>query len=204
VLGHISETTAEVEAVRRVCGTSSYAEVYDRAGLLSPRSILAHGVHLEDRELERLAFSQTWIAHAPTSNEALGSGTMPLSRVRAAGVRWCLASDVGAGPDLCLLDVIASHLRVHAGRAGTSAVEAFWHATYAGADALGFSSERGALVPGRRADFVVVERVPERLRSAESVLRALLERGGTGRWGEVIAELWIDGRRRHPSSSTRR
>lgn len=176
VLGHISETQPEVDAVRVRCEVPSYVEVYERSGLLGPRTVLAHGVHLDDAELGVLAFSKSWLAHAPASNRALGSGRMPLERVRRSGVRWCLCSDVGAAPRLSMLHVIATFLDVHRGHARTSACEAFWRATYAGAEALGFSVERGALTAGRQADFVVVHEAPERVRSADAVIRALAER----------------------------
>jgi guanine deaminase len=76
-----------------------------------------------------LAETGTWIAHCPTSNEALGSGRMPLERLREHGVRWVLATDVGAGPHLSLLDVVRAFLQVHEGKAETTAAEALCRAT---------------------------------------------------------------------------
>lgn len=196
VLGHISETREEVEAVRAATGLGTYVEVYERAGLLGPRTILAHGIYLDEVELGVLAFSKTWIAHAPTSNLALGSGRFPLERARKAGVRWCLCSDVGAGPQLSMLHVIATFLEVHKGAARVDACEAFWRATWAGAEALGFGDEHGALMPGRQADFFVVDEGPRRVRSAEGALRELLGRASReAAWENVVGSVFVGGRR---------
>ncbi|MDH3284472.1 MAG: amidohydrolase family protein [Acidobacteriota bacterium] len=206
VLGHVSETVEEVAEVRRLFHGREYCEVYDRAGLLGERTLLAHGIHLEDSELRVLARRRAWIVHCPTSNERLDSGRMPLERVRERGVRWCLGSDVGAGPELCLLHVMSVFLRIHDGRARTTAAEALWRATHAAADALGFGAEGGALVPGRRADFLVLDRRPPRARHAESAIRALVERGRPGRWDAIVGRLYRGGeacRRRGPARTGR-
>lgn len=197
VLGHISETADEVAAVRQRFpegGEEAYARLYDQYRLLGPRTILAHGVHLTDGELALLARRRTVIAHCPTANEALGSGRMPLERLRRLGVRWCLASDVGAGPDPCLLDPIRTFLRVHRGRASTSAEEGYFRATWSGAEALGFSRHRGALTEGRWADFLLVEPRPRRVRSAEGAVRGWIERGETEPWSDVAGRLALAGR----------
>ena len=195
VLGHIAETPDEVAAVLDATGVPTYAEVYERAGLLGPRTILAHGIHLEEAELALLAFSRTVIAHCPASNEALGSGRMPLERLRDHGVRWCLASDVGAAPELSLLHVIRSCCAVHRGRARISEDEAYWRATWAGAEALGCGADRGALEPGRMADFLVVDDAPRRVRTPRGVVRALIERGEAEGWGRVFDAVHIGGHR---------
>lgn len=192
VFTHLAETRDEVREVERRFGRS-YTEVYDEAGLLGPRTLLGHGIHLSRAELALIARRRSWLVHCPTSNEALGSGRMPLEEIRRAGVRWCLASDVGAGPDLCLLDVIESFLRVHKGRARTTAAEAYRRATIEAARALGFR-RRGSLVPGYRADFLLIDHAPRGARSAEGLLRRWLHRGARGRWNEIVGRLHRDGR----------
>jgi len=129
IQSHLSENLDEVAWVRALFPDArDYADVYDQAGLLGPRTVLAHGVHLSDRELARLAATSTTVAHCPTSNLALGSGTMPLQRLRDHGVPWVLATDVGAGPQLGLLDVVRACLRVHPARS-VGAAEALCRAT---------------------------------------------------------------------------
>src|SRR3990172_742935 len=83
-------------------GARDYLDVYDRAGALGPRAILAHAIHLSDREVARLAESGARVAHCPASNLFLASGTMPLARYRAAGIPVGLGSDVAGGPELSI------------------------------------------------------------------------------------------------------
>jgi guanine deaminase len=130
VQSHLSENPDEVAWVRSLFPRSrDYTAVYGDAGLLGPRTVMAHGIHLSDDELARLAQTGTLIAHCPTSNEALGSGRMPLERLRAAGVAWALATDVGAGPLVSQIDTIAVFLEVHAGHTAVTAAEALCRAT---------------------------------------------------------------------------
>ena len=71
---HLSESKDEVEWVKELFPDSaSYTEVYHRFGLCGPRSSFAHAIHLEDRELELLAQTQSSIAHCPAANLFLGS-----------------------------------------------------------------------------------------------------------------------------------
>ena len=83
-----------------------YTDVYDRAGGLRPGAILAHAVHLSDREIGRLAESGAAIAHCPASNLFLASGAMPLAATWQAGLVVGLGSDVAAGPDVSLFGVM--------------------------------------------------------------------------------------------------
>jgi guanine deaminase len=147
---HLSENADEVAEVGRLFPAArDYLEVYERAGLVGPRTLLAHAVHVSDDELARIAAARAVVVHCPTSNTALASGRMPLARLRAAGVAWVLGSDVGAGPDPCLLDVIAEALDVHPTGA-VSAVELFHRATLglrALEEGLTDSSSRGRRRP---------------------------------------------------------
>ncbi len=154
---HLSENPAEVaEVARRFSSARDYTDVYDRAGLLGPRTLLGHVIHVSDRELERIAAAGAIAVHCPTSNRALGSGRMPLERLREHGVRWTLGSDVGAGPHFCMLDVMAEALRQHAGFAPITSTE-LWHRASLSAIALfGGGSERAVLC-GERPGVLVVE-----------------------------------------------
>src|SRR6478672_512027 len=100
---HVSEDAGEIDEVRRLFpDASDYVDVYDRAGGLGPRTILAHAIHLSDRELVRLAETGTAVAHCPASNLFLSSGAMPLSHYLAHGIRLGLGSDVAGGPELSI------------------------------------------------------------------------------------------------------
>jgi guanine deaminase len=104
---HLSEDRGEIAEVRRLFPDAvDYTDVYDRAGGLGPRAILAHAIHLSDREVGRLAESGAVIVHCPSSNLFLASGAMPLTRYLAGGIRIGLGSDVAAGPDAPLFSVM--------------------------------------------------------------------------------------------------
>ena len=193
---HLAENVDEVAWVRELHPEArSYLDVYDRAGLLGPRTVLGHCIHLDATDLSRMAETGTWVAHCPTSNVALGSGRMEIERMRAAGVSVALGTDVGAGPELSMLHVMAVFLAVQEAQ-GARPVEALTLATRAGAQAMGEGSRRGSLAEGRVADVVAL-RVPGGLRRADSpdsvLLRVLAE--FEDRWDEAVAAVIIGGHR---------
>lgn len=153
---HLSETTDEVATVRsRFKDARDYLDVYERAGLLGRRTLIGHAIHVSDSELERIAGAGATVIHCPTSNRALGSGRMPLERLRKHGVRWVLGSDVGAGPNLCMLDAMSAAMEQHAAAAPLSAAEAFHRATIALPTLLARQTEDGGGC-GHRPGAIVV------------------------------------------------
>lgn len=174
---HVSENLDEIAWVRSLFPDArDYVDVYDRAGLLGPRCVLAHAVHCSDRELARLAATGTVVAHCPTSNEALGSGRMPLERLRNHGVRWVLATDVGAGPHLSQLDAVRAALQVHVGHVELSPSEALCRVTaIPGAFLAGSGSDLaglGTLQPGAPAHIVAYTKASA-ANAADDVVRHL-------------------------------
>src|SRR5690606_13526653 len=80
---HLSENHEEIATVRRLFPqASSYTDVYDRCGLLGPRSIFGHCLHLAAEELRRLSETGSIAAFCPTSNLFIGSGLLGLARLR--------------------------------------------------------------------------------------------------------------------------
>jgi guanine deaminase len=164
---HLSEDRHELRAVRRLFPDAlDYLDVYDRAGGLGPRAILAHAIHLSPREVARLAETGSVIAHCPASNLFLASGAMPLSRYLATGIRVGLGSDVSGGPELSIFAsmragaYIQSGLRVREGDGAPAPLGPLdWlrMATYDGARALGLEAEIGAIEAGREADLIAVD-----------------------------------------------
>ncbi len=196
---HLSENLDELAWVQDLFpGEGSYTDIYDRRGLLGPKTVLAHAIHLTDAEITTLRARGTWIAHCPTSNVALGSGRMPLERLRAAGLPIVLATDVGAGPSLSMLDVIDVALEVHGGILDLSPGEALAMATRDSARAMGEGARRGRLAPGFQADLVAL-RLPGGLRRGESGDAAFLRILDTfrGRWEEAVLGVWMGGREVH-------
>ncbi|MEM9479576.1 MAG: guanine deaminase [Verrucomicrobiota bacterium] len=162
---HLSENQAEIDRVAELFPeTRDYAEVYREAGLLGPKTVLGHCLHLSGREVREVADANACIAHCPTSNLFLNSGLIPLNRLRDAGLRIGLASDVAGGPELNLWQVMRSAIEVQKARRfiddkvpELTPVEAFFLATVGGAEVLGKESVIGRLVDGFDADIAAFD-----------------------------------------------
>jgi guanine deaminase len=191
---HLAEQQPECEAVRQRFG-QDYLDVYEQAGLVTPRSLFAHAIWLTAGEWRRL--SSCAIAHCPTSNVFLGSGVMNWRR--AARTRLGLGSDVGAGPDLSLFRVARMSWTIYSLN-GTppGAGELLAAATLGGARALGFD-EVGSLEAGKAADFIVLDAghiIPAGAPTAEStedLLSRILHRSGRS----AVRQSYVGGVLRH-------
>jgi guanine deaminase len=152
---HLNENVEEIEGVRQLFGCD-YATSYERAGLLGPRSVLAHNVHPTLQELGQLARHGAAVAHCPTSNAALGSGMFPIGSHLALGVRVALGSDVGAGTGFSLFKegLQAYFVQQLLGREGhrLTAAHLLWLASSAGAEVLGLADTVGDFSVGKEFD----------------------------------------------------
>jgi guanine deaminase len=161
VHSHIAENVREVAWTAELFpDAKNYLDVYDHHGLIGPRAVLAHGVHLGEDELCRCHESGTALAHCPTSNLFLGSG---LFRIGAAKdprrpVQVGLGTDIGAGTSFSLLATMGAAYQI-AQLNGRSlrGVEAFYLATLGGARALAQGDRIGAIAPGYEADLAVLD-----------------------------------------------
>ena len=156
---HISEHPDEIAATMTLFPEAAdYLDVYARHGLLTDRSVFAHGIHLSDDELSRLRNAGAAIAFCPSSNLFLGSGLLELQRVEAHGVALGVGSDVGGGTHLSMLATAADGYKA-AQLTGRSwhPLAAFHALTRGGAEALGLVDRIGTLAPGTDADLVVLD-----------------------------------------------
>ncbi|MFT3860645.1 amidohydrolase family protein [Micropruina sp.] len=173
---HLNENNrpgdGEIAAVRDLYRVHSYLDTYDgrflpgsKVGgesLLGPRTIMAHAVHCTDAELARLAASGTAIAHCPTSQQFLGSGTMPWRRTIAHDVTVALGTDVGAGDEWLIPRVANDAYKVHLSEPADASValsppQLLYLATLAGAQALDQGDRFGNFDLGKEADFVTID-----------------------------------------------
>ncbi|ABM16050.1 guanine deaminase [Mycolicibacterium sp. jd] len=165
---HLSENVTEIDAVRTTYGVENYLDTYDGRfdggglSLLGPRSVFAHAVHCTDGELNRLSETGSSIAHCPTSQLFLGSGTMPWRRTVASGVNVALGTDVSAGDEWLIPRVLNDCFKVHISEPGgqglsISPAALLFTATLAGARALQMEDRIGNLDVGKEADFVVID-----------------------------------------------
>jgi len=185
---HLNENnrpgTGEIDVVRSVYQTETYLDTYDGrflpgsarggASLLGPRSILAHAVHCQDSELARLAETGTSIAHCPTSQAFLGSGTMPWRRTSAFGVNVAIGTDVGAGDEWLVARVLNDCYKAHLSepddaKLALDPAALLFTGTLAGARALDMEERFGNFDLGKDADFLLID--PDRFEPLALVLQ---------------------------------
>jgi guanine deaminase len=186
---------------------ADYTDVYEKCGLLSPRTVLGHCIHLNARERERLAATGASVAHCPTANLFLRSGILALDTLRAAGVRTGLGSDVAAGPELNMWRVMRGCIEAQKARSFyekdtqvPTPADALHLATQAAAEALGKGRTIGSFDIGKEADMTVMDfgaLLPYRKSSkaandltAEDVVSLCVYRGGP----EATIETFVRGR----------
>jgi len=156
---HANETEAEVEPILEAHGERPLAHA-DELGLLGAGNFLAHGVHVDDGEIDRLAETGTAVVHCPASNMKLASGMAPVRELLDAGVTVGLGTDGAASNnDLDLFDEIrdAAMLGKLAAddASAVPAAAAVRMATAGSADAIGLPG--GRIEPGAAADLAVVD-----------------------------------------------
>jgi guanine deaminase len=162
---HLAENREEIEKVHNLhMSARDYTDVYEKCGLLTSKTMLGHCIHLSAREIDAIAAAQSNIAHCPTSNLFLGSGLLKLDELLNAGLAIGLGSDVAAGPELNMWQVMRGALDVQKARnmaephlPRLSPSEAFYLATSGGARALGKSAMIGSLDVGKEADLLLVD-----------------------------------------------
>lgn len=156
---HSNENADERALIERATGRAPVAYL-EEVGLLSERTVIAHGVHLDESELGILADRQASVAHCPSSNLKLGSGIADVPRLRAARVNVGLGADGAAcsnrldGFEEARLAALLARSRGHAG--ALSAGEVLLMATRDGARALRLD-DVGSLQAGFRADLCILD-----------------------------------------------
>jgi guanine deaminase len=222
---HLNENnrpgTGEVDVTKQAYEVESYLDTYDGrflpgsavggASLLGRRTVLAHCVHCQDAELERMAETGASISHCPISQLFLGSGTMPWKRTVASGVNIAAGTDFGGGDEWLIPRVLGDAFKAHMNEDGAAGVSLhpaamLFMGTLAGARALDMEDRFGNFDVGKEADFVVIDpaatpaleaNVTQAVRSAvpdlarDQTLFALL----MGIRESSISEVYVQGRR---------
>ncbi|WP_229115394.1 amidohydrolase [Halapricum desulfuricans] len=156
---HANETTDEVDPIVDEHGQRPLAYAAD-LGLLESEDYLAHGVHLDDSEIDLLAERGAGVVHCPASNMKLASGMAPVQDLLDAGVPVGLGTDGAASNnDLDMFDEMRDAAMLGKLAADdASAVDAesvVETATRGSAEILGFDS--GWIEPGANADLAVID-----------------------------------------------
>lgn len=156
---HVSENTDEVRWVADLFPDArSYQDVYAKYGMLGPRALYGHAIHMDAADLVQAAETDTRYVHCPTSNLFIGSGLFRLNETRRAGVGVMLGCDVGGGTSLSPFATMkAAYEIAQFGGYSLTPEEAFWLSTSGGAETLSLGDKIGRLSPGYEADIVVLD-----------------------------------------------
>jgi cytosine/adenosine deaminase-related metal-dependent hydrolase len=189
---HSSENAQETQVVREQTGKGN-AEFLADVGIAGPDTVLAHCVHLDEGEVRLIAERKTGVAHCPGANLKLGSGIADVPRLLRHGVRIGLGAD---GPPcnnrLSVFHEMALAGTVHNLAHGPGAVDAWTvleMATWRGADVLGLGEEVGRLLPGWKADVVVLGRDSLAMEPAGDPAAMVVFGGGV----ESVRHVVVDG-----------
>lgn len=166
VQSHLAENKAEIAWVNELfpeCG--AYYKVYEQYNLYGQtKTLMAHCIHLTDAEIKHLAKIDVMPVHCPDSNMNLTSGIMPARKMLNEGINIGLGSDIGAGHELFMPNVMVRAIQSskiynmqHDEYKPLSLAEVFYMATKGGGK---FFDNRGSLENGYQADFLVID-LPE-------------------------------------------
>ncbi len=203
---HLSENHGEIAFVAELFPwAEDYTAVYERYGLVRPKALFGHCIHLSERERGALADQGATAVFCPTSNLFLGSGLFDRDAALAAGLRTGIATDIGGGTSYSMLTTAAEGYKVLALRGQKlRGHAAFYMLTAGNAEAIGFGDRIGQVAPGFEADFAIVEtaatpaqrRRAERVETLEEELFVLMT---TGDERNVVAT-YANGRKVHARS----
>ncbi|MGZ5597074.1 MAG: TRZ/ATZ family hydrolase [Usitatibacter sp.] len=193
---HLHETLGEIEQGLAQHGVRPF-ERLRRLGLVGPRFIAVHAVHLDEIEMETMAREGVSVAHCPSSNLKLASGIAPIAALRRRGVRVGVGTDGAASNNR--LDVLtemrtaALLAKVSSGDAATlPAHEALEMATLEGARALGLDDRIGSIASGKSADLAAVELSSVETLPCFDVVSHLAYAAGR----EHVTHVWVAGEAR--------
>ncbi|KAK9974879.1 hypothetical protein ABG768_022946 [Culter alburnus] len=213
IQSHISENKEEVELVKTLFpGCKSYTDVYLKHNLLTDRTVMAHGCHLTDEELDIFHETGSAISHCPNSNISICSGMLNVRNVLNHRVKLGLGTDVAGGYSPSMLDAIrrtldtSKALTIQDPQHQTLTFEeVFRLATLGGSEALSLDEQIGNFVVGKDFDAlrvnVCVPDGPIDLFSDESpkvILEKFLNLGDD----RNITEVYVSGRQVVPFPDT--
>lgn len=155
---HISENKGECALVKELFPErKSYTDVYDHAGLLGDKTILAHAIHLSDEEIATIAARGAKVSHCAASNSALGSGFCAVRKLLDSGVDVGLGTDVSGGYAVSVLEAVrqsclvsrqVGYLEGGDARWNIGVAEGLWLATVGGSKVVGMEGRVGVFEEG--------------------------------------------------------
>ncbi|KAF5133604.1 putative guanine deaminase [Metarhizium anisopliae] len=166
---HISENKSEIQLVADMYPDSgSYAKVYDDHGLLTPKTVLAHAVHITEDEARLISQRESKVSHCPCSNSSLTSGEARVRWMWEQGIEVGLGTDMSGGYSPSILEaarqatLTSRHLAMQIGdealreKTKLTVEEALYLATRGGAHCLGLGDRVGGFEVGKQLDAQLI------------------------------------------------
>jgi cytosine/adenosine deaminase-related metal-dependent hydrolase len=126
----------------------------DRLGVLTPRTLAVHCIHIDNQDLSRLQSRGVTVVTCPRSNQRLGVGKAPIPKLMASGIPVAIGTDsLASSPDVDVFTEVAYLRQDHPGLSPAAALRI---ATLNGARALLLDKDLGTIEPGKRAALTVV------------------------------------------------
>lgn len=189
---HSNENVAERALIEAATGQAPTAYL-DGLGLVNERSVIAHGVNLDEAEIAILAARGAAITHCPSSNLKLGSGIADVRALRDRGITVGIGADGAACnnrldgfDELRLAALLAASLH---GPGALTAWDILALGTRDGAKAMRLDGEIGTIEVGKKADLIVLD--PERLAGPAGDPATRIVYGGGSR---AVRDVIVDGR----------
>ncbi|MBX5228132.1 guanine deaminase [Rhizobium sp. NLR9b] len=158
---HLSENHDEIKFTCELYPEAiDYTDIYARYGLLGPKSLFGHAIHLSEREADVMSEAGAVAVHCPTSNLFLGSGLFPLKALarREKPVRIGVATDIGGGSSYSMLKTMDEAYKIQQLLGERlNPLESYYLMTRGNAEALSLAGRIGTLDPGTEADLVVLD-----------------------------------------------
>ncbi|MDQ3220617.1 MAG: amidohydrolase [Acidobacteriota bacterium] len=162
LLIHLAEASTETEFIQQKYNGMRPVEFVESIGFLSDKTIAAHVIHANEKELDILKSRGVGIAHNPQSNMKLAAGVAPVPMMLAKDMAAGLGTDGAASNnDLSMWEEMDTAAKLHKIISGDpkvlTAKQAFEMATIRGARALHLEKITGSLEAGKRADIAIVD-----------------------------------------------
>ena len=157
---HSSENKNEIAEVKRRHKKENI-EYFDSIGVIDDHSVLAHCIHVNDKETELLKKKNVRVAHCPSSNLKLGSGIANIPKYLKKGISVSLGADgAPCNNNLSIFNEMRLAALIQKPIHGSTIMDAktvFKLATIEGAKALHLQKEIGSIEVGKKADLVLMD-----------------------------------------------
>lgn len=163
---HLAENPQEITYIKSLHNfEKSYTELLAMVDVLTQKTLLAHCVYLQPKEIKIIKDYGSAIIHCPTSNRYLQSGIMPFYKYLKQNLKVGLGTDIAGGFNFSMIDESreaienSKYYRLYCDKNSKiiEKREAFWISTLGNAKILNLDSVIGNLSKGKEADFIIFD-----------------------------------------------